>query len=72
MTAEMPKCKITVLKRTIHQDLIDDYLAEVHIWLRPVIFKVERIDNPRSYPGQSHFGEDWDDAMWLAWGTTAP
>ena len=30
MTAEMPKCKITVLKRTIHQDLIDDYLDEAY------------------------------------------
>ena len=26
MSFEMPKCKITVLKRTINQDLIDEYL----------------------------------------------
>ncbi len=24
----MPKCKITVLKRTIHQDLVDEYVKE--------------------------------------------
>jgi uncharacterized repeat protein (TIGR04076 family) len=24
----MPKCKITVVKRTIHQDLIDKYLSD--------------------------------------------
>ena len=24
----MSKCKITVVKRTIHQDLIDEYLSE--------------------------------------------
>jgi uncharacterized repeat protein (TIGR04076 family) len=28
MPSEMPKCKITVLKRTIHQDLIDEYLYD--------------------------------------------
>lgn len=26
----MPKCKITVLKRTLNQDLIDEYLDETH------------------------------------------
>lgn len=30
MASEMPKCKITVLKRTINQDLIDEYLADEH------------------------------------------
>ena len=28
MSSEMPKCKITVLKRTLNQDLIDEYLDE--------------------------------------------
>jgi uncharacterized repeat protein (TIGR04076 family) len=28
MSSEMPKCKITVLKRTVNQDLIDQYLAD--------------------------------------------
>ena len=28
MSSEMPKCKITVLKRTINQDLIDGYLND--------------------------------------------
>jgi len=28
MPFEIPKCKITVLKRTINQDLIDEYLDE--------------------------------------------
>jgi uncharacterized repeat protein (TIGR04076 family) len=30
MTYEMPKCKITVLKRTLQQDLIDEYLEEAY------------------------------------------
>jgi uncharacterized repeat protein (TIGR04076 family) len=28
MPAELPKCRITVLKRTINQDLIDEYLED--------------------------------------------
>ena len=28
MSSEMPRCKITVLKRTINQDLIDEYLED--------------------------------------------
>ena len=28
MSFEMPKCKITVLKRTINQDLIDEHLED--------------------------------------------
>ena len=28
MSSEMPKCKITVLKRTVNQDLIDEYLED--------------------------------------------
>jgi uncharacterized repeat protein (TIGR04076 family) len=28
MSTEMPKCKITVLKRTVNQDLIDEYLDD--------------------------------------------
>lgn len=28
MSSEMPKCKITVLKRSINQDLIDEYLDD--------------------------------------------
>jgi uncharacterized repeat protein (TIGR04076 family) len=28
MSFEMPKCRITVLKRTINQDLIDEYLDD--------------------------------------------
>ena len=28
MSAEMPKCKITVLKRTVNKDLIEEYLEE--------------------------------------------
>ena len=30
MSYEMPKCKSTVLKRTINQDLIDEHLEESH------------------------------------------
>ena len=46
MPTEMSKCKITVLKRTINQDLIDEYLDDSYTdWLRPVIFEVERIAN---------------------------
>jgi uncharacterized repeat protein (TIGR04076 family) len=30
MTWEMPKCKITVLKTTIKQDLIDEYLEDAY------------------------------------------
>lgn len=30
MPSEMPRCKITVLKRTINQDLIDEYLEDTH------------------------------------------
>jgi uncharacterized repeat protein (TIGR04076 family) len=28
MALEMPKCKITVLKRTVNQDLVDEYLED--------------------------------------------
>ena len=28
MSYEMPKCRITVLKRTVNQDLIDEYLDD--------------------------------------------
>ncbi len=28
MPIEMPKCRITILKRTINQDLIDEYLED--------------------------------------------
>ena len=28
MSSELPKCKITVLKRIINQDLIDEYLED--------------------------------------------
>jgi uncharacterized repeat protein (TIGR04076 family) len=28
MSFEMPKCKVTVLKRLIHRDLIDEYLED--------------------------------------------
>ena len=28
MSSEMPKCKITVLKRTVNHDLIDEYLDD--------------------------------------------
>jgi uncharacterized repeat protein (TIGR04076 family) len=30
MPFELPKCKITVLKRTINQDLIDEYLDDAY------------------------------------------
>ena len=30
MSVEMPKCKITVLKRTLNQDLIDEYLEDAY------------------------------------------
>ena len=30
MSSDMPKCKITVLKRTINQDLIAEYLDEAY------------------------------------------
>jgi len=57
MPTAMPKCKISVLKRTVHSDLIDKYLEDEYKqgtlitgcrdWFRPVIFEVERIDeNP--------------------------
>ena len=28
MSFEMPECKITVLKRTMNQDLVDEYLVD--------------------------------------------
>jgi uncharacterized repeat protein (TIGR04076 family) len=28
MSVNMPKCKITILKRTVNQDLIDEYLED--------------------------------------------
>jgi uncharacterized repeat protein (TIGR04076 family) len=28
MTSETPRCKITVLKRTLNQDLVDEYMDE--------------------------------------------
>ena len=30
MSSEMPKCKITVLKRTLNQDLIDEYMEDTY------------------------------------------
>lgn len=30
MSSKMPKCKITVLKRTYNQDLIDEYLDDTY------------------------------------------
>jgi len=30
VSSEMPKCKITVLKRTVHQDLIDEHLDDAY------------------------------------------
>ena len=30
MSSEMPKCKITVLKRTVNQDLMDEYLEDAY------------------------------------------
>ena len=30
MPSEMPKCKITILKRTINQDLIDEYIDDTY------------------------------------------
>ena len=30
MSFELPKCKITVLKRTLNQDLIDEYMEEAY------------------------------------------
>ena len=30
MSSELPKCRITVLKRTIHPDLIDEYLDDAY------------------------------------------
>ena len=30
MASDMPTCKITVLKRTLSQDLIDEYLDEMY------------------------------------------
>lgn len=35
MSFEMPKCKITVLKRTINQDLIDEYLDDAYQGIGP-------------------------------------
>jgi uncharacterized repeat protein (TIGR04076 family) len=30
MAFDMPKCKVTILKRTLNQDLIDEYLDEAY------------------------------------------
>ena len=30
MSSEIPKCKITVLKRSINQDLVDEYLDDAY------------------------------------------
>ena len=35
MSAEMPKCKITVLKKTMHQDLIGEYLEDSYQGMGP-------------------------------------
>ena len=35
MTWEMPRCKITVLKRTVNQDLIDGYLEDQYMDMAP-------------------------------------
>jgi uncharacterized repeat protein (TIGR04076 family) len=35
MPTEMPKCRITVLKKTINQDLIDEYLDEPYSGIGP-------------------------------------
>lgn len=35
MPSEMPKCKITVLKRTINRDLIDQYLDDENKGVKP-------------------------------------
>jgi len=35
MSWEMPECKITVLKRTINQDLIDEYLDDEYKDMAP-------------------------------------
>jgi uncharacterized repeat protein (TIGR04076 family) len=35
MTSETPRCKITVLKRTLNQDLVDEYMDEASKPLAP-------------------------------------
>ncbi len=30
MVSKMPKCKITVLKRTINRDLIEEYIVDLY------------------------------------------
>ncbi|MBK5093703.1 MAG: TIGR04076 family protein [Actinobacteria bacterium] len=35
MSSEFSKCKVTVLKRTVNQDLVDEYLAEEHRDTKP-------------------------------------
>lgn len=35
MSVELPKCKITVLKRTINRDLIDEYLDDENRSMKP-------------------------------------
>lgn len=35
MLSEMPRCKITVLKRTINRDLIDEYLDDESKGVKP-------------------------------------
>ena len=35
MSTEMPRCRVTVLKRTINQDLIDEYLVDEYRGIGP-------------------------------------
>jgi uncharacterized repeat protein (TIGR04076 family) len=35
MSTEMPKCKITVLKRTINRDLVEEYLDDTYQDMEP-------------------------------------
>ena len=44
MSIEMPKCKITVLKRTFNRDLIDEYLDDPYQDIGPCECFEERED----------------------------
>jgi len=79
MHSEMPKCKITVLKRTINQDLIDEYLGDEHKNLGPCeLFEEDQEFVIRSYYRVPEGFCDWAwadirrDILALAYGGNMP
>ncbi len=55
----MPKCKITVLKRLVHQDLVDEYMEPGAV-TRPCPHFTEG----QEFIVDDHPGQDFCDAAW--------